>query len=426
MARIRVFRDGSYEGYVDTSHDACQLYHQDYARGLELYRLPNHRWVFVETQQHDVEETGELSTDEEAFTYLVNQRLEIPKELERFHGLNLLDPPPPPEVMPKNSKVQVWDGEKRNGTVLLDDAVWRWGEEADSLYGFADGRWVNVDQTDGNPDGTWKASFYTDAEAYKLLKAYNAEVPPQLEYLTGEVQRAIDAGVFLEYVRRNPGKGCKRAFPSFRDSETLDHYDSCPLLEWVDAELFYYLDDNTPETGRWIISLQQGHREVDFPFPEQYEEIPACNAARKLLDSDVQLGVDDLIWLNQLAGKKPASEAEPETEESADEYPPASSVEAEPPQPAPSDTESLSTLKAWAATELKGKQRQVIEIVAQAGGEKPIADIALSPGVDWETPFDGAFSGLQKAVNPKLKKHRPAYRLERRDGCAHLKQLGQK
>ena len=67
-----------------------------------------------------------------------------------------------------------------------------------------------------------------------------------------------------------------------------------------------------------------------------------------------------------------------------------------------------------------------MELVIAAGGECPLSDIAIDSQVGWEHPYDNAFNGIQKAVNPKLKKGGLPWRLERNDNNARLIKIGEK
>lgn len=86
----------------------------------------------------------------------------------------------------------------------------------------------------------------------------------------------------------------------------------------------------------------------------------------------------------------------------------------------------LSTLKHWVTTELKGKQRRVMELIVEGGGQCPLSEIAIDVQVSWEPPYDDAFNGIRKAVNSKLKKAGSTWRLERNDNRGRLARVGQK
>ena len=63
----------------------------------------------------------------------------------------------------------------------------------------------------------------------------------------------------------------------------------------------------------------------------------------------------------------------------------------------------LDRVKAFAATDLKGLQRRVIELLVSSSGEMPIADIATDPAVNWQKPYKPAVDGVKRALNEKLR-----------------------
>ena len=71
----------------------------------------------------------------------------------------------------------------------------------------------------------------------------------------------------------------------------------------------------------------------------------------------------------------------------------------------------------FARTRLKGQERAVIEALCDAGGELPIADLAVLGGIGWDDPFQG-FKDAQRRLNPKLKPE--GWRLERRNNAGFL------
>jgi hypothetical protein len=85
----------------------------------------------------------------------------------------------------------------------------------------------------------------------------------------------------------------------------------------------------------------------------------------------------------------------------------------------PADT--YADLRAYARAELKGKERAVIEALADAGRTLPIADLALKDGVGWDKPFQG-FKDAQDRLNPKLKPK--GWRLKRDNNAATLITIG--
>jgi hypothetical protein len=62
----------------------------------------------------------------------------------------------------------------------------------------------------------------------------------------------------------------------------------------------------------------------------------------------------------------------------------------------------FADLRQFARAKLKGQERAVIEALCDAGGELPIAELAVLDGVGWDDPFNG-FRNAQQRLNPKLK-----------------------
>ncbi len=87
------------------------------------------------------------------------------------------------------------------------------------------------------------------------------------------------------------------------------------------------------------------------------------------------------------------------------------------------DDGRFDDLGEWVRDNLKGKQRRVLELTIDADGECPLAAIAIDRKVSWEAPYDDAFNGIRKAVNPKL--HKIGWKLERNDNNSRLAKLGQ-
>lgn len=79
-----------------------------------------------------------------------------------------------------------------------------------------------------------------------------------------------------------------------------------------------------------------------------------------------------------------------------------------------------AALRAFARNRLKGQERAVMEALCDAGGELPIADLALKDGLDWDNEFEG-FKNAQKRLNPKLK--RIGWTLARQNNAAKLNQI---
>jgi hypothetical protein len=87
--------------------------------------------------------------------------------------------------------------------------------------------------------------------------------------------------------------------------------------------------------------------------------------------------------------------------------------EGEKPKPA----DPFAELRTLARTKLKGQERAVIEALCDAGGELPIADLAILDGVGWDDPFNG-FRNAQQRLKRKLK--RLKWTLNRQRNAAKL------
>lgn len=89
----------------------------------------------------------------------------------------------------------------------------------------------------------------------------------------------------------------------------------------------------------------------------------------------------------------------------------------------PLPPDPFADLRQFAREELRGQQRAVVLALCDAKGELLIADLALKEDVGWEDPIDG-FKGVQRNLNPKLKKRKPSrWRLERHNNAARLRQM---
>jgi len=83
----------------------------------------------------------------------------------------------------------------------------------------------------------------------------------------------------------------------------------------------------------------------------------------------------------------------------------------------PGADDPFADLRRFARAQLKGQERAVIEALCDAGGELPIADLAVKDGVGWDDEFQG-FKDAQRRLNPKLKPE--GWRLERRNNAGFL------
>lgn len=79
-------------------------------------------------------------------------------------------------------------------------------------------------------------------------------------------------------------------------------------------------------------------------------------------------------------------------------------------------------LRQFAAQELKGKQRRVIELLSDAGGSVPIRDLASDPKIGWQAPYDNAVKSIVRELNTKLKD----WRIERQDNELRVKRVSRK
>lgn len=89
----------------------------------------------------------------------------------------------------------------------------------------------------------------------------------------------------------------------------------------------------------------------------------------------------------------------------------------------PQSLNNLTALEQWAGVELKGKQRQVILLVCQAGGELAIDEISGDPVVDWDQNWSNCFNSLKNALNEKLERLHPPWQLSRQKNCAVLNMI---
>jgi len=79
--------------------------------------------------------------------------------------------------------------------------------------------------------------------------------------------------------------------------------------------------------------------------------------------------------------------------------------------------DAYAELRAFAHANLKGQERAVIEALCDAGGELPIADLAVKHGVDWDNPFQG-YRNAQTRLKSRLK--RCGWTLVRQSNAAWL------
>jgi hypothetical protein len=83
--------------------------------------------------------------------------------------------------------------------------------------------------------------------------------------------------------------------------------------------------------------------------------------------------------------------------------------------------QSLLELREFAAAKLKGKQRELVEVICDYGGSIPLPDLAVAMGWNRQ-PAGVKFNEYKKVVNPKLTKAGLPWRLKRHDNCVQVYQ----
>ncbi|ADB14954.1 hypothetical protein Psta_0259 [Pirellula staleyi DSM 6068] len=118
------------------------------------------------------------------------------------------------------------------------------------------------------------------------------ETERELLQSQNDAAEVIEAGHFLEWVRRCPGRGAKRELGTFRmKRKPSGNRDYCS------SQLFEYADD------LWVSKEEEFYE--DSYRPDGQEVVKVVNeayAARVVLDSDVQLSSDLLLWASKKAG----------------------------------------------------------------------------------------------------------------------------
>jgi len=79
--------------------------------------------------------------------------------------------------------------------------------------------------------------------------------------------------------------------------------------------------------------------------------------------------------------------------------------------------DQFADLRRFTRDKLKGQERAVMEALCDAGGEVPIADLAVKDGVGWDDPKRG-FTNAQRRLKDKLSGQ--GWRLFRHDNAAKL------
>ena len=88
--------------------------------------------------------------------------------------------------------------------------------------------------------------------------------------------------------------------------------------------------------------------------------------------------------------------------------------------------EEYKELQKWAETELKGKQRRVLELLIEGKGKQSISTLAEDPAIDWQEPYENAWNSIKKTLNKKLLKQPDRWRISTHDRNAELSKAGQK
>lgn len=122
------------------------------------------------------------------------------------------------------------------------------------------------------------------------------EVERSLAASSGEradAEHAIDNGIFMEHVTQVSDRGYLRAFPPFEENVRRNGFDE-HAESWTLCEVLIYPND------KWVIrKTDQRHRAVE-EFPRHEELLPA-DAATMLLSNNRSLGLDDRLWLREVA-----------------------------------------------------------------------------------------------------------------------------
>jgi hypothetical protein len=101
---------------------------------------------------------------------------------------------------------------------------------------------------------------------------------------------------------------------------------------------------------------------------------------------------------------------------------PPSELPARIPAAPPRDADDpLALLRVWAGNDLSGKERRVVELLCDGGGECPLPDMAADPAIQWDSPWVDNWNSTRKRLRPKLRKR--GWALHRRDNRAKLTRL---
>jgi hypothetical protein len=88
--------------------------------------------------------------------------------------------------------------------------------------------------------------------------------------------------------------------------------------------------------------------------------------------------------------------------------------------------QQFATLNEWARENLKGKQLRVLEMVVAGNGTRKIEEIAADGQIGWDEPYDPLWNSARQALNGKLKRLKPKWVLNTRNGSALLTKIEQK
>jgi hypothetical protein len=80
----------------------------------------------------------------------------------------------------------------------------------------------------------------------------------------------------------------------------------------------------------------------------------------------------------------------------------------------------IDRLRAFAAENLKGIERRVIELLCDNGGEMALADLAIDSGIEWTMPCKDSWESAMRRINKKLR-GKILLRLHQHDNKARLK-----
>jgi hypothetical protein len=83
-------------------------------------------------------------------------------------------------------------------------------------------------------------------------------------------------------------------------------------------------------------------------------------------------------------------------------------------------------LRDFARSDLKGKQRRIVELLCDNDGEVPLAILASDPAIRWKKPWDNSYGKAQGQIRLKLRAANIRFYLSRVDNSATLRTLPKK